>query len=143
MENESANELRRQFTQPQQKDFMMPRQFLEQLFSDERDNIRNALAMVREDNPKFYLRTMIEIGKTIVPKMGSIRHDLVNHDMDELSALARSCDSPTKVIDVDNSSYIEELTPWENAQGEKVHPDVLDTSDEIMSSLPSPDDKES
>lgn len=138
MENESANEIRRRYTQQPKEDFMMPRQFLEELFNEERDNIRTTLAKVREDNPKFYLRTMLEVGKIVVPKTGTIRHDVVNHDMDELSALARSYDAP-EVIDVDNSSYIEELTPWENAQGEKVHPDVLDTSDEIMSSLPSPD----
>lgn len=140
MENEYANEIRRRYTQPSAKeDFMMPRQFLEELFNEERDNIRTTLAKVREDNPKFYLRTMLEVGKIIVPKTGSIRHDVVNHDMDELSALARSYDSP-KVIDVDNSSYIEELTPWGHAQSEKVHPDVLDTSEEIMSSLPSPNE---
>jgi len=137
MENESANEIRRRYTQ-QPKDFMMPRQFLKELFNEERDNIRTALAKVREDNPKFYLRTMLEVGKIIVPKTGTNRQDLEDHDMDELAALAHSYDTP-KVLGVINPSYIEEFIPWENAQGEKVHPDVLDTSDEIMSSLPSPD----
>lgn len=133
MENESTRDIKRIITQPSSEEYMMPREFLNRLFNEEKDNIRMALAQVREDNPKFYLRTMLEVGKLVIPKTGNIRHDVVNHDMDELSALAKSYDRP--MIDVDNSSYIEEITPWENA-ARPVHPDITDTPDEIVSSLP-------
>lgn len=133
MENEYTREIRRIIIQPASENFMMPREFLTQLFNEEKDNIRMALAKVREDNPKFYLRTMLEVGKLVIPKNGDTKRDKENHDMDELSALARSRDRP--MIDVDNSSYIEEITPWENA-ARPVHPDITDTPDEIVSSLP-------
>lgn len=133
MENESAREIRRIIIQPASGDFMMPREFLTRLFNEEKDNIRVALAKVREDNPKFYLRTMLEVGKLVIPKNGDNKRDRENHDMDELSALAKSYDRP--MIDVDNSSYVEEITPWENA-ARPVHPDITDTPDEIISSLP-------
>ena len=133
MENESTREIRRIIIQPASGNFMMPREFLTQLFNEEKDNIRMALAKVREDNPKFYLRTMLEVGKLVIPKNGDTKRDKENHDMDELSALARSRDRP--MLGVDNSSYIEEITPWENA-ARPVHPDITDTPDEIVSSLP-------
>lgn len=133
MENESTREIRRIIIQPASENFMMPREFLTQLFNEEKDNIRVALAKVREDNPKFYLRTMLEVGKLVIPKNGDNKRDRENHDMDELSALAKSYDRP--MIDVDNSSYVEEITPWENA-ARPVHPDITDTPDEIISSLP-------
>ena len=58
MENEYTREIRRIIIQPASENFMMPREFLTQLFNEEKDNIRMieklsqkpVLAVVAEDD---------------------------------------------------------------------------------------------
>lgn len=111
----------------------LPRDFLEDIFNEERDNVRSALNEVRLADPKAYLRTMVEIAKLVVPKTGNIRVDHVNHDIDELRALGNSFD-PIQLPEVSSPPYIE-VAPWEEPK--PAHPAVTDTQDEIMSSISS------
>lgn len=111
--------------------YVMPRDFLNDLFNEEMDNIRNALAEVRVTDPKTYLRTIVKIGELVIPKTGNIRHDIVNHDLDELAALGRGRD--INYITAENVDYIEDeevpsLPPM-------AHPDITDSPDDIVSSL--------
>lgn len=110
--------------------YVMPRDFLNDLFNEEMDNIRNALAEVRATDPKTYLRTIVKIGELVIPKTGNIRHDIVNHDLDELAALGRGRD--TNYITAENVDYIEEDIP---SLPPMAHPDITDSPDDIVSSL--------
>ena len=75
---EPRNEIARK---KKKEPYAMPRDFLNDLFNEERDNIREALEDVRQRSPNLYLKTMIEIGKLIIPKNGNIRVDHINHDL--------------------------------------------------------------
>ena len=119
---EPRNEIARK---KKKEPYAMPRDFLNDLFNEERDNIREALEDVRQRSPNMYLKTMIEIGKLIIPKNGNIRVDHINHDLDELAVLGRSVDIQP-VIEADNS--YEEL-PYNNLPA---HPSVTDTPKELF-----------
>lgn len=113
--------------------YVMPRDFLNDLFNEEMDNIRSALAEVRTTDPKTYLRTIVKIGELVIPKTGNIRHDIVNHDLDELAALGRGRD--TNYITAEAVDYTDDVdTP---SLPPMAHPDITDSPDDIMNSLSS------
>lgn len=121
---EPRNEIARK---KKKEPYAMPRDFLNDLFNEERDNIREALEDVRQRSPNMYLKTMIEIGKLIIPKNGNLRVDHINHDLDELAVLGRSVDIPPVIIREDNS--YEEL-PYNNDL--PAHPSVTDFPKELF-----------
>lgn len=113
--------------------YTLPRQFLEDLFNEEMDNVRSALSEVRESDPKGYLRLMVDIGKIIIPKEGNLRHDIYNHDLDELTALGKIKDKPgLNHIEgqyVDDIQFICEEPPLLS------HPQITDTPEDIAAAI--------
>lgn len=111
--------------------YTLPRQFLEDLFNGEMDNVRSALSQVRESDPKGYLRLMVDIGKIIIPKEGNLRHDIYNHDLDELTALGKINDAPA--LNHIEGQYIDEILSEEPPR--LSHPQVTDLPEDIAAAI--------
>lgn len=126
--NHSLDDVRRKFNQRRNGKYVLPRDFLTNLFNEEQEKVREALDQVYAVDPRAYLRTMLEIAKILVPKDSNIRVDHVNHDLDELMAMSKMNDRP---LIPDRSEVTEsiETIPWEDAT--PLHPDITDMPDSL------------
>lgn len=122
--NHSINDVRRKFNQRKNGRFVLPRDFLNNLFNEEQEKVREALDQIYAVDPRAYLRTMLEIAKILVPKDSNIRVDHVNHDIDELMAMSKMNDRPMIPERSGVTESIEDI-PWEDAT--PLHPDITDT----------------
>lgn len=98
-----------------------PREFLEDVFKNQADKILNALNEVYDIDKKFYLKTMMEIGKLVIPKETKKTDTRVNvnADIKELANLSAMKDARPIIEAAPITDEFEEIPSAS-------HPDVTD-----------------